>query len=163
MSVERPRLEDDWYPGSIPRNIEFGSDVYIDTSYSFAAFHSQRLTIRSSQVGTLPAAQSARWDYKRRLNLALDLLSDATLDVLLTGESSLDELPTVMSKIASQPGTLCHSVRYAAASSAAPPTAACRRWRRTSTSGSASPAETSSGSRPKRPGSSAIEVVPNLI
>ena len=45
--------------------------------------------------------------------LSLRLLSDASLDVLMTGESDFDELPTVMARLAHAPGdTLCHRIRY---------------------------------------------------
>ena len=57
------------------------------------AFHSRRLTIKSSQVGRVAPAQRARWDTRRRMALALALLADATLDVLITGESAFEELP----------------------------------------------------------------------
>ena len=51
------------------------------------AFHSKRLTIKSSQVGQVAPSQRARWDTRRRMALALTLLADASLDVLITGES----------------------------------------------------------------------------
>ncbi len=73
------------------------------------AFHSQRLTLRSSQVGGLPPSQQARWSFRRRLELALSLLTDPVLDVLLDGESSFEELPRTMPKLTS---CLCHRVRY---------------------------------------------------
>jgi threonine dehydrogenase-like Zn-dependent dehydrogenase len=77
------------------------------------AFHARRLTIRSSQVGQVPAAQRARWTTTRRLALALSLLTDAALDRLITGESAFDELPMVMAQLAARPGdTLCHRIRY---------------------------------------------------
>lgn len=38
----RRQLEHDWYAGGIPANVRFGAGVYVDTSYSFAAFHSER-------------------------------------------------------------------------------------------------------------------------
>ena len=60
------------------------------------AFHSKRLTIKSSQVGQIAPAQRARWDTRRRMALALTLLADATLDALVTGESRFDEMPDVM-------------------------------------------------------------------
>jgi hypothetical protein len=45
--------------------------------------------------------------------LALRLLNDASLDVLITGESDFDELPAVMARLAREPGdTLCHRIRY---------------------------------------------------
>src|SRR5579871_67223 len=40
------------------------------------AFHSRRLTLRSSQVGAVSPVQRARWDHRRRMALALDLLRD---------------------------------------------------------------------------------------
>jgi acetyltransferase-like isoleucine patch superfamily enzyme len=36
------RLEYDWYAGGIPANVRLGAGVYIDTSYGFAPFHSER-------------------------------------------------------------------------------------------------------------------------
>ncbi|SPF00245.1 zinc-dependent alcohol dehydrogenase [Streptomyces sp. MA5143a] len=79
------------------------------------AFHSRRLTIRSSQVGTVsPAARPGR-TYADRLALALELLADARFDALVTGECAFEELPDVLPRLASGelPG-LCHRVRYAA-------------------------------------------------
>ena len=77
------------------------------------AFHARRLTIASSQVGTVATAQRPRWDTRRRMQLALRLLADASLDVLITSESSFDTLPTVMEALSRSPGdTLCHRVRY---------------------------------------------------
>jgi 2-desacetyl-2-hydroxyethyl bacteriochlorophyllide A dehydrogenase len=77
-------------------------------------FHSRRLTLKSSQVGTVARAQRARWDTRRRMRLALALLADPALDALITGESEFEAMPRVMAEIASQPGdTLCHRIRYA--------------------------------------------------
>jgi 2-desacetyl-2-hydroxyethyl bacteriochlorophyllide A dehydrogenase len=77
------------------------------------AFHSRRLTILSSQVGRVAPDQRARWDTRRRMALALSLLTDASLDVLVTGESPFDELPEVMAWLADAPGdVLCHRIRY---------------------------------------------------
>ena len=74
------------------------------------AFHAKRLTLRSSQVGHLPAQQLPRWDHSRRLALALDLLKDPVLDALVSGESPLEDLPMLMTQW--PPGTLCHRIRY---------------------------------------------------
>ncbi len=77
------------------------------------AFHSRRLTLRSSQVGAVATAQRARWSRRRRLALALELLADPRFDVLLTGESAFDELPATLERLASRPdGALCHVVSY---------------------------------------------------
>jgi len=77
------------------------------------AFHAGRLGIRSSQVGTLSPARSARRTTADRLALALELLGDPAFDALLTGESRFDELPDVMARLAA--GSLpavCHTITY---------------------------------------------------
>ncbi|MFJ2399142.1 zinc-binding alcohol dehydrogenase [Streptomyces sp. NPDC087843] len=76
-------------------------------------FHSRRLTVRSSQVGTVSPARADR-TYADRLALALDLLADAALDALITGESDFEELPEIMPRLASgEIPALCHRIRYA--------------------------------------------------
>ena len=76
------------------------------------AFHSRRLVIRSSQVGTVSPARANR-SYADRLALALELLADPALDALVTGESDFEELPKVMPKLASgEIPALCHRVTY---------------------------------------------------
>jgi 2-desacetyl-2-hydroxyethyl bacteriochlorophyllide A dehydrogenase len=78
-----------------------------------AAFHARRLTIKSSQVGTISPGQRPRWDARRRMTLALSMLGDGAVDVLITGESEFDALPRVMADLAAGPGdTLCHRIRY---------------------------------------------------
>ncbi|WP_210587727.1 zinc-binding alcohol dehydrogenase [Streptomyces sp. GESEQ-35] len=77
------------------------------------AFHSRRLVIRSSQVGTVSPARRASRTYADRLALALDLLADPALDALLTGECAFEELPDVLPRLASgEIPALCHLVRY---------------------------------------------------
>jgi threonine dehydrogenase-like Zn-dependent dehydrogenase len=76
------------------------------------AFHSRRLVIRSSQVGTVSPARPGR-TYADRLALALDLLADPALDALVTGESAFEDLPDVLPGLASgEIPALCHRVRY---------------------------------------------------
>jgi len=77
------------------------------------AFHSRRLGIRASQVGTLSPTRGGRRTTAERLELALDLLRDSAFDALLTGQSRFDELPDVMSRLAagSLPA-LCHTITY---------------------------------------------------
>jgi threonine dehydrogenase-like Zn-dependent dehydrogenase len=77
------------------------------------AFHSGRLAIRASQVGTLSPARSGRRTTADRLTLALELLRDPAFDALLTGQSRFDELPEIMARLAA--GTvpaLCHTITY---------------------------------------------------
>jgi threonine dehydrogenase-like Zn-dependent dehydrogenase len=75
------------------------------------AFHARRLTLRSSQVGTLPPAQRPRWTHRRRLELALTLLADPVLDVLISGESPFAALPATMATLAGT-DALCHRIVY---------------------------------------------------
>jgi 2-desacetyl-2-hydroxyethyl bacteriochlorophyllide A dehydrogenase len=99
--LEATIVDMSWY-GSQPVPLALGE-----------AFHSRRLTIASSQVGRVAASQRARWDSRRRMQLALTLLADDTLDVLLTGESDFEDLPALMPKLSANPGdTLCHRIRY---------------------------------------------------
>ncbi|MGW1809169.1 dehydrogenase [Streptomyces sp. NPDC002078] len=78
------------------------------------AFHSRRLTVRSSQVGTVSPAARAGRGYADRMALALDLLADPALDALITGESAFEQLPDVMPRLASgEIPALCHRIRYA--------------------------------------------------
>ena len=77
------------------------------------AFHARRLTLRSSQVGRLPPRQAPRWDYRRRMELALSLLVDSLPDVLISGESDFANLPDTLQRLSSAPaGALCHRIRY---------------------------------------------------
>lgn len=79
------------------------------------AFHSRRLVVRGSQVGTVSPARRSR-TFADRLALALDLLADPVFDALLTGECAFEELPAVLPRLASgELPALCHLVRYASA------------------------------------------------
>lgn len=99
--LESRVIDMSWY-GDQPVTLPLGS-----------AFHAKRLSIVSSQVGRVPPGQRARWDTRRRLHLALGLLTDHALDALISGESDFESLPQVMSTLAETPGdTLCHRIRY---------------------------------------------------
>lgn len=77
------------------------------------AFHAKRLTLRSSQVGHLPPTRLPRWTYRRRMELALSLLVDHSLDALISGESDFAGLPKLMPALATDgAGVLCHRIRY---------------------------------------------------
>jgi NADPH:quinone reductase-like Zn-dependent oxidoreductase len=76
-------------------------------------FHAGRLTIRSSQVGTVAPARRGSRSFADRLALALELLHDPVFDALITGESRFEELPDVLGRMArgDLPG-LCHLITY---------------------------------------------------
>jgi threonine dehydrogenase-like Zn-dependent dehydrogenase len=77
------------------------------------AFHSGRLRIRASQVGTVSPASGGRRTTADRLALALELLRDAAFDALLTGQSRFGELPDVMARLAAASlPALCHTITY---------------------------------------------------
>ncbi|MET8116148.1 zinc-dependent alcohol dehydrogenase [Streptomyces prasinus] len=100
LSAEGTVIELSWY-GDRKVSLPLGED-----------FHSRRLVIRGSQVGTVSPARPGR-SYADRLALALDLLADPALDALVTGESPFTELPALMPRLASgEIPALCHLVRY---------------------------------------------------
>lgn len=78
------------------------------------AFHSQRLTLKSSQVGHIATAQRGRWSHRRRLELALSLLADPSLDALITHSAPFHTLPQVLARLAGPwaSDTLCQRIDY---------------------------------------------------
>lgn len=93
-------LELSWY-GYRPVEVPLGE-----------GFHSRRLTLRSSQVGSVATPMRPRWSHQHRLALALDLLLDARFDALLEPEIPFRTLPEVMPELARAPGRMCQLVRY---------------------------------------------------
>lgn len=94
-------LEMSWY-GDRPVSVPLGE-----------AFHARRLTLRSSQVGSVATAQRARWTYPRRLALALNLLTDPVFEHFLTGDSAFQDLPRTLPRLVEAPGgELCHVIHY---------------------------------------------------
>jgi len=99
--TEATIVELSWF-GDKPSTLHLGS-----------AFHSRRLQVVSSQVGSVGVLQRPRWTQKKRLGLALKLLSDDVLDCLIEEESNFRKLPKTMKRIMSQPKSgLCHRVVY---------------------------------------------------
>jgi hypothetical protein len=100
-AFEAQIVEMSWF-GSQPVTLPLGE-----------AFHAQRLTIKSSQVGHVARPKRAQFDRRTRMQEALSRLDDPALDVLITGESPFDDLPEVMARLATAPaGTICHRIRY---------------------------------------------------
>lgn len=95
-------LELSWY-GERPVNVPLGG-----------AFHSRRLTLKSSQVGHVATAQRARWDHRRRFELALSLLKDPVLDTLVTHTAPFADLPDVLARLAASTSdsVLCQRIDY---------------------------------------------------
>jgi NADPH:quinone reductase-like Zn-dependent oxidoreductase len=79
-------------------------------------FHSRRLVIRSSQVGTVSPAQRGRRTFADRLAVSLELLADPAFDALISGECDFEELPEVLPRLTSgELPALCHLVSYRSA------------------------------------------------
>jgi 2-desacetyl-2-hydroxyethyl bacteriochlorophyllide A dehydrogenase len=77
------------------------------------AFHRRRLTIRSSQVSTIPAALSGRWDVGRRRRVAVALLGELPLEALATTEFAFEEAAAAYRALDSrEPGVFHVALRY---------------------------------------------------
>jgi hypothetical protein len=76
-------------------------------------FHSRRLRLISSQVGSIATSHRPRWSHNRRLSAALGLLADRRLDVLLAPEVAFGDLPKHLPEIlAPESATLCQLIAY---------------------------------------------------
>ncbi len=111
-AFEATVIELSWYGTRAPR-VPLGE-----------AFHSRRLTVKSSQVGHIARPQRDQWTPARRLALALELLREPALDALITDASPFEELPAVLAKLAAESSsgpeeagagrvdTLCYRIDY---------------------------------------------------
>ena len=100
LAPEGEVVELSWY-GDRPVSVPLGE-----------AFHSRRLTVRSSQVGTV-SPRRARRGFGGRMAVAMRLLADARFDALVTGECGFPDLPAVLPRLASgELAALCVRVTY---------------------------------------------------
>jgi threonine dehydrogenase-like Zn-dependent dehydrogenase len=101
LSHEGTALVGSWY-GRQPVELPLGG-----------AFHRRRLTIRSSQVSTIPAALAGRWDVARRRRVAVDLLGELPLSTLATTEFAFAEAAAAYEALdRSEPGVFHVALRY---------------------------------------------------
>ena len=78
-----------------------------------AEFHRRRLTIRSSQVSTIPAELAGRWDRTRRREAARALLSELPLDALATHEYPFESASDAYAAVGRSEAGLIHAaLRY---------------------------------------------------
>lgn len=87
LAFEGEALELSWY-GDRPVPVRLG-----------AAFHSQRLSIRSSQVGHIARPRRASTSHRERLGQALAALADPRFDRLVTEEVRFDDLPAEIPRL----------------------------------------------------------------
>ncbi len=97
---EAELIELSWY-GDTPVTVPLGG-----------AFHSQRLTLRASQVGRVSPGRRARRTRAARLALALAVAADPRLDVLVRDATHFEDLPGALDGILGAPGALTHRVLY---------------------------------------------------
>ncbi len=77
------------------------------------AYHSRRLTIRSSQVGLVSPARRSSRTTADRMSLALDLLRDDAFDAVLAGPTPFAELPQLMAAMATgDVKGVCQTISY---------------------------------------------------
>jgi 2-desacetyl-2-hydroxyethyl bacteriochlorophyllide A dehydrogenase len=90
-----------WY-GTRPASLPLGG-----------AFHRRRLSLRSSQVSTLPAALTARWDRARRSALAWRLARELPLPAMATHEFPFERAGEAYARVDGKEGGLIHAaLRY---------------------------------------------------
>jgi 2-desacetyl-2-hydroxyethyl bacteriochlorophyllide A dehydrogenase len=73
-------------------------------------FHRRRLTLRSSQVSSIPAGRAARWTTVRRFDLVKRLLSHDCLDALLDPSVPFDSAPQTYARLDAAPGDALQTV-----------------------------------------------------
>jgi len=101
LGFEGEVIELSWY-GDRPVRVPLGE-----------AFHSRRLSIRASQVGSVSPARRGRRTYADRMALALRLLADPAFDALVTAECPFEELPDLLPRLVrGEPPGLCVRVTY---------------------------------------------------
>jgi len=75
-------------------------------------FHSKRLKLISSQVSKIPNHMKNKYDYKKRLKLAINSLKDKKLEKLITSESNFFNLESDYFKILNDKNTIMHLIKY---------------------------------------------------
>jgi 2-desacetyl-2-hydroxyethyl bacteriochlorophyllide A dehydrogenase len=101
LAHEGTALVCSWY-GTRPASLPLGG-----------AFHRRRLAIRSTQVSTLPAALTSRWDRGRRAELAWRLGRALPLAVLCTHEFPFEEAARAYAQVDRRQDGLIHAtLRY---------------------------------------------------
>jgi 2-desacetyl-2-hydroxyethyl bacteriochlorophyllide A dehydrogenase len=77
------------------------------------AFHRRRLTIRSTQVSTIPAWLTPRWDIPRRRRAARDLLDELPLSAFPATEIAFEDAPSAYEALDRRMAGLLHvTLRY---------------------------------------------------
>jgi 2-desacetyl-2-hydroxyethyl bacteriochlorophyllide A dehydrogenase len=97
LSHEGTALVVSWY-GTKPVTLPLGAE-----------FHRRRLTIRSSQVSSIPARLAGEWTRERRRRVALELMAELPLDAVATHEFPFTEAETAFRHVDAAPPGLLHA------------------------------------------------------
>jgi 2-desacetyl-2-hydroxyethyl bacteriochlorophyllide A dehydrogenase len=101
LAHEGTALVCSWY-GTKPASLQLGT-----------SFHRRRLAIRSTQVSTLPAALTARWDRARRAEVAWGLARELPLATLATHEFPFERAAEAYAHVDRKADGLLHAaLRY---------------------------------------------------
>ena len=100
LNLEGKFIEASWY-GNRKGQINLGGN-----------FHSKRLKIIGSQVSNIPEYLSKKYDYKKRLNLAINALSNNQLLKLINTASNFKDLEKDYISILNNPESIMHAIKY---------------------------------------------------
>jgi len=100
LTLEGKFIEASWY-GNKKGQIKLGGN-----------FHSKRLKIIGSQVSNIPRYMSKRFNYKSRLNMAINALSNDKLLKLVNTESDFNKLDKNYISIINNPDSVMHAIKY---------------------------------------------------
>jgi 2-desacetyl-2-hydroxyethyl bacteriochlorophyllide A dehydrogenase len=101
LAHEGTALVGSWY-GTQPVSLPLGAE-----------FHRRRLTIRATQVSTIPARLSPRWDIPRRRRVVYDLLTELPLSALPATEIAFEDAASAYEALdRGTPDVLHVSLRY---------------------------------------------------
>ncbi len=102
LAHEGTALVASWY-GTKPVTLPLGQE-----------FHRRRLTLRSTQVSTIPARLADRWDVGRRRRAAVALLDELPLGALASHEFAFEDAAEAYQALdEAQPGLVHAALRYA--------------------------------------------------
>ena len=100
LTLEGKFIEASWY-GNKKGQIKLGGN-----------FHSKRLKIIGSQVSNIPRYMSKKFNYKSRLKLAINALSNDKLLKLVNTESDFNKLDKNYISIINNPDSVMHAIKY---------------------------------------------------
>ena len=100
LNLDGKLIEASWYGNKIGK-INLGND-----------FHSKRLKIISSQVSNLPPHKQKKHNYKSRLKIAIDALSNDKVMVLINSNSNFKNLESDYISILNNENIIIHAIKY---------------------------------------------------